>query len=1039
MGKIGIGLLATLAAALVVGCGADVDKPSESFVAEVDLQATASGPSSITPGTNAEFTFTVRNAGPEPANDVDVDFVFGVGGDVGSGVMDPASTRWTCEATAGSCAESGGISFSGTSVSLENGGEAVFTFRVPIEYSAPPGGEFEASVTVGEDGTWPDPNPDNNNALAMSTIGAAPALADFRDEIIYWAFTDRFANGDPSNDNGDGSRPGDGADPANPLGWHGGDLAGITQKIEEGYFQGMGFTAIWISPVAYQVPARNDLADEFFAAYHGYWPEATLELEPHFGTVADLTALVETAHANGLKIIVDFVANHVGYDAQVIQTNRDWVRLGSECGPSEDRTNTCLSGLPDLKQENPEVEAFLLTQMQNLVETTGIDGFRWDAFRHVNDDFWTVAFAPGAPGDRSVVWSVGESFTSEPAEIAYQLDSVGAPGMFDFPLLYTGLGPSTSAFTDSISESLSASDPVYADPTRLVTFLDNHDIPRITTGLMEGGGASRGEALEWLDALLTFLYGNRGIPMVYYGTEIGMEGFGDPFGWRDGNSNREDMDFTLAGDPNFLTCGVANQGNDNAFVNGEGAFLRGSFIDWADPAPAANQMFSEGGGIYAQALELSAGSYFFKVAGQTWSGWERTYDAEPLALGAPVTLNTGGNNTVLELAADGCFRFEMDASASTDNPTLTVTRLNVAAPLVRRLAALAAARQAYPALRRGTQTVLYDFAEQCSVPPTWPPSALPGQLFVRGGFNDWADPAAPETGFVRTGLNTYEAEFQFGAGTYGYKIATGDWSYELVVEGQETPLDTELALVAGGPNSEIMIPADGCYNFALDATDPDAMTLQVTADDDGTCQAVSGDPDAAAFGQPVFVRGDFNGWDTPRESDRFAAAGPDVLKARVGLNPRITYPDPGGELQYKIASADYSVERVVIGGPTRIDTRQLLGIPSGNGIITPEVAGCYEWTMEVAEPDLAYLTVTGPIFSSDIFVLRRDLEGEASVVLVYNSGDAADLADFGGIPVDGLADGAPVEITGAQHDLVISGGRLSGTVPARTAYLISDR
>ncbi len=1018
MRKNGWGLLALISAAFtIVGCGGDVGGGPR-FVGEVDLGASASGPASVTPGTTAEWTFTVRNAGPEPAVDVSVDLYVALPETLAaSDLVLTDIGRWTCTATSGSCAEAGGRGDASTTVSLDNGGQAVFTFGVPVSYQAPEGWTLEAAVTVGQDGTYPDPNPGDNSASASTSVGAPQALADFSDEIIYWALTDRFANGDPSNDNGDGSRQGDEADPSSHIAWHGGDFAGIRQKIEEGYFQGMGFTAIWISPVLLQVPGL----DNGNAAYHGYWPEATLEIEPHFGTIDDLKALVDTAHANDIKIIMDFVANHVGYDAQLIQTNRDWVRLGSECqAPDSDLERACLGGLPDLKQESPEVASFVLEQLQFLAQTTGLDAFRLDAQRWVNHDFWFDTHGPGQPLDRSTIWSVGEN-TEGAERMAFWMDTVGTPSTLDWPV-YGAYQSAVGGFTSSLSSALE-NDTLYDDPLRISTFLDNHDGIRAVSLMLEERGYDRSQALELLDASLTFLYANRGIPIVYYGTEIGMEGIND-FSFPD-NSNRKSMDFTLAGDPNVLTCGVADQGLDNTEAFGAEFFVRGGFNGWGNPPES--MLINLGDGQYGSAFQVTAGDYEFKLASADWSS-ERTADVS-VTLGEPVTLNTSGGNVKMSLAQDGCYRFSVDTSASTDNPELTVTRLNVAAPLVKRLAQLAAARQDYPALRHGSQEVLYDFSLQCGMTGGLGESPLPGDLFMRGGFNDWG--ATAETGFLRTGLTSFEAEFEIAAGSYGYKIALEDWTFERVVAGQDTVLDVELPLIdgAGQSNGNLVIPADGCYNFALDAADLDAMTLLVTEDTDGTCQAMTEDP----FGRPVFARGSFNGFaDPPPASDQFVATGPGVLLAKVGL--------PAGDHEYKIASADWSVERVVLGGPTLLDTSQLVGIPSGNGTIAITEGGCYDWTLDVADPEVAYLTVSKSMDASDVFVLRRDLAGAASVVLVLNMGDgAADLASLGGIAVGGLADGPAVEVTGATTDLVISGGMLTGTVPARTAYLISDR
>ena len=162
--------------------------------------------------------------------------------------------------------------------------------------------------------------------------------ADFRDEVVYQILTDRFANGDASNDSGLLDRRGDAVDRANPVGWHGGDFAGIRRKIEEGYFQRMGFTAIWISPVVLQVPAPGNgggvNAGKPFVGFHGYWAERFDRIEPHFGDLAALQALGNTADAAGIKLVVDVVVNHVGPGSTLTRAaagvvpHRQPVRLG---------------------------------------------------------------------------------------------------------------------------------------------------------------------------------------------------------------------------------------------------------------------------------------------------------------------------------------------------------------------------------------------------------------------------------------------------------------------------------------------------------------------------------------------------------------------------------------------------------------------------------------------------------------------------------------------------------------------------------------
>jgi glycosidase len=1012
-------------ALLLAACGASVDGGKDVFVNEADLRASISAPASATPGTNVEWTFTVENDGPQPATDIPVAAVLGSSAPSEAGLLGSDAFSWSCTATGGSCADAAGRGPVETAVSLASGGRATLTVRAPLSFKAAGGPDLEASLEVGEDARWPDPDTTNNSAQAVTPVGAAPLLADFSDEIIYWALTDRFANGDPDNDDGLGDRRGDAADPDDPIAWHGGDFAGIRQKIEEGYFQGMGFTAIWISPVVLQVPALSNGN----AAYHGYWPEDWSIIEPHFGTLGDLQSLTAAAHAEGLKIIMDVVVNHVGFDAALIGAEPDWVRTGAECG-TDDET-LCLAGLPDLVQENPEVEGFLLDTLATLLSTTGVDGIRWDAMKHVNRDFWTAAFAPGAPADRGALWSVGEVFDLSPERIAFYLDSVGSPSVFDFPLYgalqqsLTGLG-----FTSQVASVLAA-DGAYSEPGRLTTFLDNHDVRRWVSTSIEDAGRPRGEALERLDMALSFLYANRGIPSVYYGTEIGMEGLGDPFSFRDGNSNRERMDFAAAGDPSLTSCVIEDQGRDNAAGFGAELFVRGGFNDWGNPDQA--KLINLGDGQYAAALEIAAGNYEFKLANAGWDN-ERTADVT-VALDEPVTLATSGPNARFNPAQDGCYRFGVDVTASSDNPVLTVTRLNTAAPLVRRLAALAAAREAYPALRRGTQAVLYDFGQQCRAGEGAPPDPFGGQLFMRGGFNDWG--ATPEAGFLRTGETTYEAEFEVEAGAYGYKIAVADWSFERVTEpGADTvPGGGILPLIPGGgqPNGNLVIAEAGCYNFRVEAADIDAMSLEVTAGAGETCGVEPTGPDEIAFGRRMFVRGSFSDWaDPPSASDAFVSTGVNQLEALVAL--------PVGSHDYKIASEDWSVERAVIGAPTLLGVSQLIGVPAGNGSISIADAGCYRWTLDTADPEVAMLMVTAEPAAGDVLALRRDLDGAASVILVLNNGDApADLGALGGIDAAGFNDGAAIELTGRAHGLSFAGGRLIGNVPARTAYIVSDR
>ena len=197
---------------------------------------------------------------------------------------------------------------------------------------------------------------------------------DWSEAILYFVLIDRFADGDPSNNAH--------ADKRNPGAYHGGDLKGLTQQLDE--IASLGVTAIWINPVVKQIdkpvwaqgPPGSGWESGFeHWPFHGYWADDFNRLEPHFGSEADLKAFVAAAHARGLKVLLDVVYNHVGYGSHYLTdpTTRNWFHERPvDCGA--DPIVCQVGGLPDLRTELPEVREFLFHAHLGLAKRVGLGG-----------------------------------------------------------------------------------------------------------------------------------------------------------------------------------------------------------------------------------------------------------------------------------------------------------------------------------------------------------------------------------------------------------------------------------------------------------------------------------------------------------------------------------------------------------------------------------------------------------------------------------------------------------------------------------------
>jgi glycosidase len=417
-----------------------------------------------------------------------------------------------------------------------------------------------------------------------------PGVWDWRDSTLYFVFVDRFKDGNAKNNCGPtvcADAPGD---------YKGGDWAGVTQQINSGYFDEIGVNTLWVT-----VPIKN--ADKIaghgvsgdthmYSAYHGYWPDDPNQLEPCFGTDDELKGLVDAAHAKGLKVIFDYAMVHVHSSSAIYQQHPDWFWPNSKDG------HDCICGgacswdtdyqrcwftdyLPHWNYTNADGRAFSVKATADLVRKTGVDGFRLDAIKHI-DSSWMPAlrqelasiFAAQTPKQR--FYMVGETYDFGNRDFikSFVDPTTKLDGQFDFPLRYhlmkalllqNKVSGDTAEDMKGFSSWMDSNDGYYGRDAIMSTFIGNHDLPRSihmaednpvwTNPYTDGkdrawtnqpGLPSGRSAFERLANAFAVLFTNKGMPLVYYGDEVGLPGAGDP-------DNRRVMQFdNLTSDQQFL-------------------------------------------------------------------------------------------------------------------------------------------------------------------------------------------------------------------------------------------------------------------------------------------------------------------------------------------------------------------------------------------------------------------------------------------------------------------------------------------------------
>ncbi|MCF8456983.1 MAG: alpha-glucosidase C-terminal domain-containing protein [Bacteroidales bacterium] len=387
-------------------------------------------------------------------------------------------------------------------------------------------------------------------------VGSVGQLDRFDKEtsILYFMMVDRFNNGNSDND-----KKVDDPEVHERANYYGGDLAGIIQKLEEGYFEKLGINTIWLSPIVQNTwNAYTEFPEPHrkFTGYHGYWPISLNRIDKRFGTDEELHKLVGLAHEKGMNVILDFVSNHVHQESQLYQNHPEWVTpVDLPDGTKnirlwdEQRLTTWFDTfLPTLDHEKPEVRNLVSDSALYWIEKFDLDGFRHDATKHIPEIYWQILTKKlrrqvvEKTGKR--LYQVGETFGGRELIGSY-VSSGMLDGQFDFNLYWDV----RSVFVNDnepfgkLNNSILETFDYYGCNHLMGNVSGNHDMPRFISFAgkalafdedSQEAGWSRDIKVEdpvgykKLASMLAFTLTIPGVPVIYYGDEFGTPGAGDP-------------------------------------------------------------------------------------------------------------------------------------------------------------------------------------------------------------------------------------------------------------------------------------------------------------------------------------------------------------------------------------------------------------------------------------------------------------------------------------------------------------------------------
>lgn len=357
---------------------------------------------------------------------------------------------------------------------------------------------------------------------------------DWDEAVVYFMMTDRFFDGNESNNTASGEK----TYGKNPGLYHGGDFAGVTAKLD--YLQDLGVNTIWITPIVKNVEGvavTGEGSDKvpYNAAYHGYWASDFTKLNPTLGTTEEFETMISEAHKRGMRIMVDIVVNHAGYGTE--STFGDMIRNKST---DEGDIKSWQSGLPDFATENADVRAQLVKWQTSWMKNYGVDYFRVDTVKHVDSTTWAAlknSTTEVNPSFKMIGEYYGAGYASNGSTLGTgQMD---ADLDFDFNDQATSF---VSGNISSVEKFLSARNSALNNAYMTGQFLSSHDEDGFKASLMNGKKYTEDKATSAALVAATLQLTAKGIPVIYYGEEVGLSGLNNyPY-----QTNRYDMDFSKA-------------------------------------------------------------------------------------------------------------------------------------------------------------------------------------------------------------------------------------------------------------------------------------------------------------------------------------------------------------------------------------------------------------------------------------------------------------------------------------------------------------